>query len=764
MIVHVLALYATAHLCGIKDEPRLVVADDNTRITVSCTVVIPRGAVLADPDGNGVIHVDADDVHVRFEDGSVLRGADANTPGNELTGIGIAINNRRNVRLIGASVSGYKVGILARGCSGLRIERSVIRDNYRQRLKSTPRAEDQSDWLWPHNNDKQEWRHNYGAAVCVENSERITLCGIIVRESQNGIIIDRVNDSCVFDNDCSFLSGWGLAMWRSSRNTISRNAFDFCIRGYSHGVYNRGQDSAGILCFEQCRENRFLSNSATHSGDGFFGFAGKEALGETPPPGSDFNYAEAGCDGNVFIGNDFSYAAAHGLELTFSKGATIARNRFEDNAICGIWGGYSNDCLILSNEFVNNGGMAYGLERGGINIEHGSGHIIADNTFINNAAAVHLWWDNDGTLLSLPGVKARYRGVRDNQIRGNVIHIEKDPGSADNPRARRLVGLQIRAPKDAPVGGNVYANNTVRVLAANADEKEISDGVLIVETAAGDVPIVGDFRIDGDSKPVGARETLRGRRNIIMGEWGPWDHETPFVRPGGTSANQVTYEIFGGSKGNWEYKDLLSGESSRWAVGPAPANPLKIVINSPNGVLPYKYEVSDGRGWSRVLEGTVVGASWTVKCFSWDDSCDPRKNVESWRRRAEGDDVLVADPGSLSLVFGHGGPRDIKWVIKRKEPATDVVPGKDRFGTIASAKMGLPKGAWRITTLSDDGVRVMVNGRTIIERWDWHAPTRDDAVYEQHKDGEIEIVVEHFEIDGYAVLTLDIEEADERQR
>ena len=66
-------------------------------------------------------------------------------------------------------------------------------------------------------------------------------------------------------------------------NSTARNACDFCIRGYSHGVYNRGQDSAGILMFEQCSGNVIAENSATHCGDGLFAFAGKEALGETEP-------------------------------------------------------------------------------------------------------------------------------------------------------------------------------------------------------------------------------------------------------------------------------------------------------------------------------------------------------------------------------------------------------------------------------------------------------------------------------------------------
>jgi parallel beta-helix repeat protein len=68
---------------------------------------------------------------------------------------------------------------------------------------------------------------------------------------------------------------------------------------------------------------------------------------------------------NLFLGNDFSYASAHGLELTFSRGNRILGNRLVENAICGVWGGYSSDTTIASNLIARNGGMAYGLERGG---------------------------------------------------------------------------------------------------------------------------------------------------------------------------------------------------------------------------------------------------------------------------------------------------------------------------------------------------------------------------------------------------------------
>ena len=165
------------------------------------------------------------------------------------------------------------------------------------------------------------------------------------------------------------------------------------IRGHVEEVYNRGQDSAGILCFEQSNENLFAENSATHGGDGFFGFAGHEAIGQKwwdlekarlrtelkrepkdpeiiPAPELVRVLSAKGCNGNILIDNDFSYASAHGIELTFSEDNQIVRNRLIEDGICGFWGGYSSGTLIAENEFRGNGAMAYGLERGAINMEH----------------------------------------------------------------------------------------------------------------------------------------------------------------------------------------------------------------------------------------------------------------------------------------------------------------------------------------------------------------------------------------------------------
>ena len=81
-----------------------------------------------------------------------------------------------------------------------------------------------------------------------------------------------------------------------------------------------------------------------------------------------------------------------------------------------------------------------------------------------------------------------------------------------------------------------------------------------------------------------------------------------------------------------------------------------------------------------------------------------------------------------------------------------IVPGL----VIAHTRLPLTKGTWEFGTLSDDGVRVIVDGKPVIEHWAWHGPTSDTGKLTLPADQTVEIVVEHFQIDGYAVLELSL--------
>ena len=145
-------------------------------------------------------------------------------------------------------------------------------------------------------------------------------------------------------------------------------------------------------------------------------------------------------------------------------------------------------------------------------------------------------------------------------------------------------------------------------------------------------------------------------------------------------------------------------------------------------------------------------AEWSIRVFPW--TVDPRKDLAGWRREARGARSRLASSRSLDLVYGQGGPSQVGL-----SPAIDKANlPRDRFGTVASCKVALDEGEWRISTLSDDGVRVTADGKTIIDNWTWHGPTRNTAVLTLPSRRTVQFLVEHFELDGHAVLTLEIEQ------
>lgn len=748
-------LIALLVLAGsVGDVPVVVVDRDDVVITESCRVVIPAGTVIDDANGDGVIHIGADGVRVEFAPGSVLVGRDGldrwlrEGPGegdgwDTLTGTGIVVEGHEGVEIVNASVSGFRVGVLARDADGLRIENATLTDLWRQRLTSTATREGAGDWLWPHKNDDNEWLTNYGAAVWVEDSEKVSLRGVTVRRGQNGIVLDASDGCTVTESDCSFLSGWGLAMWRASANVIRDNRFDFCVRGHVEGVYNRGQDSAGILMFEACVGNAVVGNSATHGGDGVFGFGGHDAIevGKQQPWGNGINQ---------FLGNDLSFASAHGLEMTFSESNHIADNLIEGNAICGIWGGYSRGMWINGNTFVGNGGMAYGQERGAINIEHGSNNAIADNSFINNKVGVRLWWDHDAALLAKPGIAAGYRGVT-----GNVVVANRFRMDAGHPfdRNAALLGIEVQDLGDAPgyegprVGQNAIDDPT------NTWEIEPGVGTRIGDRAGGPMDVAAPAYIrEGWRFPVPGRRSPAGREWVVMDEWGAWDFTTPLAREHDRTGGADRFEVFVPVGSGLRPEVDVEGGSAEIAepAGPEGWRPWTVTITPGPGAAVSSYEgrIRVGERWSRPIAGRFVDATWSVRAWSWD--ADPLVDADAWRAEAAGVDAVELD--RLDLPFGNAGPESVD--------ARLPVPGRDRFGLVASTAIALPPGKWRVRTLSDDGIRVFVDGAVVIERWDIHGPTEDAAEFGADGPGPTQIRVEYFENSGYATLRVELEPAD----
>ncbi len=728
---------------------------DDTRVQTSALLDIGRSALL-DRNGDGVLQIRGDDLVIDLA-GGTLRGAQPGTPPNTMTGVGLVVSGR-NITIRNGTISGYKVGLLATDCDGLLLEDLRFVDNFRHKLGSTRAREDGADWLWPHHNDGNEWMDRYGAAVWIEDSAGVTLRRVTVREGQNGIVLDTVREAKVYDNDCSFLSGWGLALWRVEGSTITRNALDFCIRGYSHGVYNRGQDSAGLLMFEQCSDNLIAENSITHGGDGIFAFAGREALGEawmeaernrlrqeTGEQDVDAQikvseevlkrHTRKGNNGNRFIANDLSYAAAHGLELTFSFDNRILGNRLAGNAICGIWGGYSQDSEIRGNLFIANGDAGYGLERGGVNIEHGYGNRILQNAFKGNRCGVHLWWDPDEGLMRIPWARANEKGSAGNTILANTFEADD-------------VGIHLRECGRTTIAQNVMHGVTEEIKAEGSDD--------LVRQAKPIHPVPPkEYQALGETRPVGAREHLAGRASILMTQWGPWDWQAPEAIFQGSSVDEegrpyLAYLLLGEELPRLE----VIGAARQGLIVERHDDPqtevlveVRIVATRP-GLHTVSVRIDGVEGGARSATHELLAAQWQVKHFAYET--DPREDVEAWR--AEAAEAVESTHPIIDFPFASGGP------------GGDLP--SDHFGTIAEATIPLPPGTWRIKTTSDDGIRVWVNDQVVIDNWTWHAPTEDVGTFELTADAAAggaavaHIRLEHFELDGYALLKLELERLD----
>ena len=443
-------------------------------MTIAHDVRIAPGTYRISASGElGALRIAGDGITVDFQ-GAELVGSADNAPPDTYAGRGIVIVGR-DITLKNAKIRGFKIGIFAAEAPGVTIGGCDVSRNYRQHLGSTLEREDLADWLYGQDNDEHQWLR-YGAGIYLDRCPRATVSGNRARNGQNGLCVERCDDSVIVDNDFSYLSGWGIALWRTSRCDVSHNRTDWCMRGYSHGVYSRGQDSAGLLVYEQCSENVFAYNSATHSGDGFFLYAGNETVQKT---------GTGGCNRNLLYRNDFSHAAANGIEATFSQGNLFIENMLRE---CehGIWAGYSYDTLIVGNEIADC--------KNGISIEHGRHNLIVENAIRDTGRGVHLWWDDDVELLASPFGRAHASCLStENRVLGNTFErVETAVRLSDDTRSElrwnRLREVRTAAHLTGDAAGTVLRDNA------------LADAAIRNE-ARGETAIGPNENADGYAKP-----------------------------------------------------------------------------------------------------------------------------------------------------------------------------------------------------------------------------------------------------------------------
>jgi parallel beta-helix repeat protein len=494
--------------------------------------------------------------------GVVLDGA-GNKPSyapNQFTGIAIEIKpGSSHITIKNATIKGYKIGIKADSVEALTIDNCDLSYNYRDALKSNFEKENEDDWMSFHQNEKDEWMR-YGAGIYIKNSKGATITNNTVTNGQCGLMLTSCNDALVSDNNFSFNSGIGIGLYKSSYNNINHNTLDFNVRGYHYKKYRRGQDSAAILVFEQCNHNIFAFNSATHSGDGFFLWAGQTTM----------DTGLGGCNDNFIYGNDFSYAPTNGVEVTFSSNL-IMKNTIT-HCDHGVWGGYSFETDITDNIFSDN--------RIAIAIEHGQNINIALNSFKGDKTGIKLW------SRETQPADWKYPQLKNTDSKNYYI--------ATNSFDNNNTVYDIMGTDSIYLSGNTKTNTGQRYkLGARIHE---------MDSTKENEEVGLDYAVDNRLQKVKATSTplstfRHGLEEMRITNWGPYNFEYPLTwLTNIDSTGRYHFEVLGNESASWRLHSISGFTITDSLTGVFPAVFTALPTKNAGGVMANKSIVLEYTG------------------------------------------------------------------------------------------------------------------------------------------------------------------------
>lgn len=674
---------------------------------------------------NPVLTIEGDNITIDFN-GAVLQGSINIKEPDTFSGVGISIKKGSNVVIKNAIIKGFKVGILAKEVEGLQITGCDLSYNYRQRLKSDRFKEDLSDWMSYHHNDTNQCLR-FGAGIYINKCNNAVINNNIITNGQCALMMTNSNSAKIYNNNFSFNSAVGIGMYKSNRNVILHNKIDWNVRGYSYGYYYRGQDSGGILAFDNCSDNVYAHNSVTHSGDGFFLWAGQETIDK----------GTGGCNDNLLYGNDFSYAPTNAVEITFSRNKVI-KNKMH-GCWHGIWGGFSYNTIIVKNDFGGN--------LAGISIEHGQDNIIEQNTFTADSLGIELW--------AIPNRKADFGLMEKKDTRS------RDYSILNNYFDKVPVIYSIKNTESVVMANNQYQNFRTKLI----DDPLVKD--LRYESNATLYDYTPDSLLVKSLLPGIAMQNVtidpiipQGKKAIMMNEWGPYNFAYPLLWWTETDKSGVMHFEIKGPKGKWKIKNSSGVTILSESSGMVPSILTVQKTENTNGgiqieleytgekfVSPFGEIISQGKNYSFGYNDNDLPMNWEVSWFAFDSTNDPIKQPIAFDKLLKSYNPVKTE-NVISTEYRH---------LNGKGMPTS------KFATLVNTHVNAPKGTYRLGITAGDLVRVYIDGKLVIDSWDRSA-IKFDADYHKEAivnlEGRHDIKIIQAQYGGYGMLSCTIKKVE----
>jgi hypothetical protein len=473
--------------------------------------------------------------------------------------------------------------------------------------------------------------------------------------------------------------------------------------------------------YEQSNNNLFYKNSVTHSGDGFFLWAGQTTM----------DSGKGGCNDNVLDGNDFSYAPTNGVEVTFSRNRIIGNRIVECDH--GIWGGYSFDSWFDHNLFADN--------RVAIAIEHGQHIVLANNSFDKDKEGIKLW------ARKQQPADWGYAKYRDTRSTNYIINRNK---FTDVP-----VVINATLTDSLYLSDNQYSGyQQLFKIDSTVSNFQMLNEISLTDT----------FPPSYKTDPVKGIISLAGRKNIMITEWGPYDFNSPLIwNTNPTDTSDIMKFDLHGPKGKWQIKNYKGVKNISAGKGDFPASitaqkmkgdrtDIQIELEYTGSVIatPFGEKIAAGKPYKFFFKKFFQPINWEVMFYSLDTAhYNPIRsgNLFSMTERKA--------PFKTEKV----DKLDYAWWGGIKEAGVTY----PQFITVAAGTTEIPKGDYELSVTWDDAVRVYVDETLVIDEWNPSLYTFDESPNKKVRlslGGIHHFRVEHIELGGFATLSLKLKPVD----
>jgi hypothetical protein len=201
--------------------------------------------------------------------------------------------------------------------------------------------------------------------------------------------------------------------------------------------------------------------------------------------------------------------------------------------------------------------------------------------------------------------------------------------------------------------------------------------------------------------------------------------------------------------GAWINRKVFVPKAGLYNVSLDANEGFRLIIDGKEVVQNQQFIGNDAYNGDVLLDAGVHDVSVEYVPTQWGGSLDLRFTYVAWQvRYFPGKGVTGAAAASATVNR-----------LSEVSSRSDVYYRTDDFSAVATRTLWLPVGRYYFAVKADDGVRLFVNDRPLIDAWIDQAPTDYSASYE-HRGGAITIRVEYYQGGGGKALELAMSDQD----